>query len=200
MRWSAAVALTLVVAALACGGGKKDETTSTAPPPAPTTAPPPAPTPPPPPPEPPKPPPLTFADAKFLCCDNATVAGVLDNYLDTLDRLAAGASGAGELTALRGYSKKCEDTLAAEDKRTCTNIANLTDEMRKSKTAAHDKVGELGMRVMEIVKRHKGSGHQTVAVGHCDKNDGYWLQRTDGPPKSPFDAPNNDCGVFIKLE
>jgi hypothetical protein len=198
MRWSAAVALTLVVAALACGGGKKDETT-TAPPPAPTTAPAPAP-PPPPPPEPPKPPPLTFADAQFQCCNDSTVAGILDNYLDTLDRLAAGAAGAGELSALRGFSKKCQDVLPAEDKRTCTNIENLTDEMRKSKTAAHDKVGELGMRVMEIVKRHKGTGHQTIAVAHCDKNDGYWLQRTDAPPKSPFDAPNNDCGVFIKLE
>jgi hypothetical protein len=198
MRWSAAVALTLVAVALACGGGKKDETTTAPPPPpAPTTAP----TPPPPPPEPPKPPPLTFADASFSCCDNSTVTGILDNYLDTLDRLAAGASGAGELTAVAGYAKKCQDVLAAEDKRTCTNIDNLTKEMRKSKSAAHEKLPELGMRVMELVKRHKSAsgGKYTVAVGHCDKNDGYWLQRAE-TLKSPFDAPNADCGEFIKLE
>jgi hypothetical protein len=184
------------VVALACGGGK-EETTTTAPPPAPTTAPPPpAPTPPP---EPPKPPPLTFAEASFSCCDNATVAGILDNYLDTLGRLAAGAAGAGELTALAGYSKKCQDVLAAEDKRTCTNIENLTVEMRKSKDAANAKLPELGIAVMEIVKRHKGSGKQTVAVAHCDKNDGYWLQR-DEALKSPFGGANADCGGFIKLE
>jgi hypothetical protein len=199
MRWTAAVAVTLVAVGLACGGGEeKEETTTTTPPPAPTTAPAPAPTPAPPP-EPPKPPPPNFAEASFACCDNATVSGILDNYLDTLDRLAAGASGAGELTALAGYSKKCQDTLAAEDKRTCTNIENLTAEMRKSKEAAHGKLPELGMRVMEIVKRHKGSGKQTVAVGHCEMNDGYWLQREPGV-KSPFSPPNADCGVFIKLE
>jgi hypothetical protein len=195
MRWTAAVAVTLVAVGLACGGGEeKAETTTTAPPPAP--APPPEPTPPP---EPPKPAPLTFADASFACCDNGTVAGILDNYLDTLDRLAAGASGAGELTALAGYAKKCQDVLSAEDKRTCTNIENLTDQMRKSKNAAHEKLPELGMRVMEIVKRHKGSGKQTVAVAHCEKNDGYWLQRAE-TLKSPFDAPNADCGAYIKLE
>jgi hypothetical protein len=194
------VAVTLVAVGLACGGGdEKQETTTTAPP-APTTAAPPAPTTaPPPPPEPTKPEPLTFDQASFQCCDNGTVAGILDNYLDTLGRLEAGASGAGELTALAGYAKKCQDVLAAEDKRTCTNIENLTDEMRKSKDAAHAKLPELGMRVMEIVKRHKGSGKQTVAVGHCEKNDGYWLQREPGV-KSPFGAPNADCGMFIKLE
>ena len=100
MRWSAAVAVTLVAMGLACGGGDEKETTTTAPP-APTTAPAPAPAPPPPP-EPVKPPPLTFADASFACCDDGTAAGILDNYLDTLGRLAAGASGAGELTARAG--------------------------------------------------------------------------------------------------
>ena len=194
MRWSAAVAVSLVAMGLACGGGDEKETTTTAP----TTAPEPAP-PPPPPPEPVKPPPLTFADASFQCCDSGPVAGILDNYLDTLGRLAAGSSGAGELTALSGYAKKCQDVLGAEDKRTCTNIENLTDEMRTSKDAAHAKLPELGMRVMEIVKRHKGSGKQTVAVAHCDKNEGYWLQREE-TLKSPFSAPNADCGAFIKLE
>ena len=195
MRWSAAVALTLVVMALACGGGKeKDEAATTAPPPVPTTAPTPAP----PPPPPPEPPPLTFADAKFSCCDNSTVGGILDNYLDTVDRLTAGSAGAGDLTAIAGFAKKCEDVLAAEDKRTCTNIVNLTHEMRKGKSAADAKLPELGMRVMEIVKRHKGSGKHTVAVGHCEKNDAYWLQR-DETLKSPFGGDTADCG-FIKLE
>jgi hypothetical protein len=195
MRWTAAVALTLVVAALACGGGK-NETTTTAPPPAPTTAPPPAPAPPPP--EPPKPPPLTFADAKFTCCDNPTMGGILDNYLDSVDRIAAGGNGAGDLTAIAGFAKKCQDVSPAEDKRTCTNIENLTVEMRKSTAAGREKLPELGMRVMEIVKRHKGSGKHTAAVGHCEKSDAYWLQR-DETLKSPFGGDSTDC-AFIKLE
>jgi len=195
MRWTAAVAFTLVAVALACGGGEeKDEAATTAPPPAPTTAP----TPPPPPPEPPKPPPLTFADAKFDCCDNSTVGGILDNYLDAVGRMEKGVAGAGEFTAVAGYAKKCQDVMAAEDKRTCTNIDNLTKEMRKSKSAAEAKLPEFGMAVMEIVKRHKGSGKHTVAVGHCEKNDAYWLQR-DEALKNPFGVDNADC-AFIKLE
>jgi len=127
------------------------------------------------------------------------VAGVLDNYLDFVGKFEGGGPAKGELMALTGYSKKCQDTLAAEDKRTCTNIQNLCSEMMKSTTASRDKLPELGMRVMEIVKRHKGSGHQTVAVAHCDKNDGYWLQRSE-TLKSPFGGANADCGEFIKLE
>ena len=195
MRWSGAVAVTLVVVGLACGGGK-EETTTTAPPPAPTTAPPPPePTPPP---EPPKPPPLTFAEASFSCCDNSTVGGLLDNYLDAVARMEKGVAGAGEFTAVAGYAKKCQDVMAAEDKRTCTNIENITKDMRKSKAEAEAKLPEFGMAVMELVKRHKGSGKHTVAVGHCEKNDAYWLQR-DETLKSPFGGDGADCG-FIKLE
>lgn len=198
MRWTAGVAVTLVAVGLACGGGKDKDEAATTTPPAPTTAPEPAPAPTPPP-EPTKPAPLTFADASFSCCDNSTVAGILDNYLDFLGRLQAGATGKGELTALEGFAKKCQDVLGAEDKRTCTSIESLCDAMRKSEGAARDKLPELGMRVMEIVKRHKGSGKQTVAVAHCEKNDSYWLQREEAL-KSPFGGPTADCGTYIKLE
>ncbi len=197
MRWTAAVAVTCVAMGLACGGGKNEaETTATTPPAPTTTAPPPAPTPPP---EPPKPVVLTYADTSFQCCDNGTAAGILDNYLDYLGKLEAGGAGKGELTALEGYAKKCQDVLGAEDKRTCTNIEALCDEMRKSESAGRAKLPELGMRVMEIVKRHKGSGKQTVAIAHCDKNDAYWIQRTE-VLKSPFGGANADCGTYIKLD
>jgi hypothetical protein len=198
MRWSAAVAVTLVVMALACGGGKeKDEAATTAPPPVPTTAPAPAP-PPPPPPEPQKPPPLTFADAKFTCCDNPTAGGIVDSYLDAMSRIMAGSAGGGEYSAILGFAKKCQDVLPAEDKRTCTNLENLVNQMRKSKSAAEAKLPEFGMAVMDIAKRHKGSGKHTAAVGHCEKNDAYWLQRTE-ELKNPFGVDNADC-AFIKLE
>jgi hypothetical protein len=193
MRWTAAVAITGVAMGLACGGGDKNETPP--PPPAPTTAPPPPPAPPP---EPVKPPPPTFAEASFPCCDSGPVNGIVDNYLDFLNDINTGG-GKAELTALKGFAKKCQDVLAAEDKRTCTSIEALTDDMRKSNSEMHAKTPELGMRVMEIVKRHKGSGKLTLAVAHCDKNDGYWIQRTE-TLKSPFAAPYADCGEFIKLE